>query len=311
MLGIRFLSNFLNLKKFKKIPLILNYHQIVYNDKTAFNYPSSHQVSIDNFQSQIKWLSNNFQILPLQKLIHDYKTHKLQNYSAAITFDDGYKETFSVADSFLSDNNIPASFFIIGCTLDKKAPYYDLFFFLKEKGLMQEFMLGLNIPNISSLTHLKKNIKYNPDFPLPHFITYSNNFIHNHDLNLELESKIEAAYLQKTDLENQTNKLFCFGDHSYYHFNMANSENFKLNDNLKSIMDLCNIRADSFINCFSIPFGNQKHFNTKIIKSKLGSYTSILLSPGSNLKKYFDYWDLYASQNILPRYMPLNQPSIL
>lgn len=79
---------------------ILMYHSV------NPNHPWS--ISPQNFEEQIRFLTSNYQILPLKNFLN------FNENSLSITFDDGYEDNFYYALPILKKYNCPATFFI--CT---------------------------------------------------------------------------------------------------------------------------------------------------------------------------------------------------
>src|SRR3989344_2717645 len=69
-------------------------------------------VSPENFRAQIKFLKENFKIIPLVKLVQDIRTKKVKNNSIAITFDDGYADNLYNALPILEEFRVPATIFL-------------------------------------------------------------------------------------------------------------------------------------------------------------------------------------------------------
>lgn len=87
---------------------ILLYHRV--EDITIDPYKLC--VSPDNFRDQIKFLRDNFKIVPLVKLVQDLRNGKIQNDTIVITFDDGYADNLYNALPILEEFNVPATIFL-------------------------------------------------------------------------------------------------------------------------------------------------------------------------------------------------------
>jgi len=96
--------------------IILTYHR-VRND----NIDSHISVSTKNFESQMVYLKENFNVISLDTLIDNIgtKTDILMD-NVAITFDDGYKDNFLNAYPILRKHQLPASIFLISSLLGEK-----------------------------------------------------------------------------------------------------------------------------------------------------------------------------------------------
>jgi peptidoglycan/xylan/chitin deacetylase (PgdA/CDA1 family)/glycosyltransferase involved in cell wall biosynthesis len=88
--------------------LVVAYHSVGMN-------PSFYAVTPQMFRVQIDYLRKNYEIVPLDRIV-DFAEGKasLPRKSAAITFDDGYRDNFSNAYSYLRKYDLPGTVFV--CT---------------------------------------------------------------------------------------------------------------------------------------------------------------------------------------------------
>ena len=70
------------------------------------------------FATLLDWIGRWFNVLPLSVAVDALKTAKLPARAAAITFDDGYADNFTVARPLLSAQGMCATFFIATGFLD-------------------------------------------------------------------------------------------------------------------------------------------------------------------------------------------------
>jgi len=99
------LSIFLKSKKVS----ILMYHSVSDNDNRFF------AVSEKNFEKQVKFLSDkNFSIISADALLDILKNKKeVKEKTICLTFDDGYKNNYSVVFPILKKYNFPAMIFLV------------------------------------------------------------------------------------------------------------------------------------------------------------------------------------------------------
>jgi peptidoglycan/xylan/chitin deacetylase (PgdA/CDA1 family) len=64
------------------------------------------------FDSQMKWVSRDFNVMPLHKAVDLLKKGKLPTGTLSITFDDGYLDALTVATPILKKYGLTASFYI-------------------------------------------------------------------------------------------------------------------------------------------------------------------------------------------------------
>lgn len=100
---------------------------------TIFQYHKIPTVSPRYIQGEVcaaefsRVLSNYlawFQFLPLDEAVERMRKGALPKRAAAITFDDGYSEWFDHIVPLLSENQIPATFFITSHQLGKSEPFW-------------------------------------------------------------------------------------------------------------------------------------------------------------------------------------------
>lgn len=93
---------------------ILCYHSV--NDTTNIE---SNPISIDNFESHLRFLKDNYNVIRVVDLIEALNDKvKLPEKAVAITFDDGYVDNFENAFPLLQKYALPATFFVVTAFLD-------------------------------------------------------------------------------------------------------------------------------------------------------------------------------------------------
>jgi peptidoglycan/xylan/chitin deacetylase (PgdA/CDA1 family) len=111
--GMYFLLSYLKRNK----PIILMYHSI--NHHNSQNIYPDNIISIENFEKQIKFLSQKRNIISLEELIRRIEQgSKFSPYTTAITFDDGYYDFFLNAYPILKKYHVPATVFLVTGFLD-------------------------------------------------------------------------------------------------------------------------------------------------------------------------------------------------
>jgi len=106
--------------KFFGKALVLIYHRVM----DLENDPQQLAVNIENFEKQLTFLKNNYNVLPLAEVVGDLKQGVVVNKSVAITFDDGYFDNRLFALPVLEKLNIPATFFISADYIDKADEFW-------------------------------------------------------------------------------------------------------------------------------------------------------------------------------------------
>lgn len=94
--------------RLQKKAVILMYHQVC--EKKAD--PWQLAVSPENFQYQLNYLRNFFDVVSVDELVATLKTGKLNGNLAAITFDDGFVDNYTNAAPLLEWFELPATFYL-------------------------------------------------------------------------------------------------------------------------------------------------------------------------------------------------------
>ena len=98
--------------------LILLYHRVLEND---LDNPLGTIVSKNNFENQIKYLSQNFEVSSLDHAFSD-PPNKLK---VIITFDDGYVDNYRIAFPILKKYGLTAHFFLATDYISSGLPIWD------------------------------------------------------------------------------------------------------------------------------------------------------------------------------------------
>lgn len=114
-------------KVHKKIALALLYHAkvfsilrclkpnnagiLMYHKIEKYNFENN-SVSIENFEKQMQYAKNNFNLVSLDDLANFLKNKKIPRNALAVTFDDGHSSVYKLAYPVLKKFNIPATIFV-------------------------------------------------------------------------------------------------------------------------------------------------------------------------------------------------------
>lgn len=99
------------------------------------------------FEEQMVFLKENYNVIPLDKLVGYLKNGKIisENY-AALTFDDGYRDNFEIAYPVLKHLNIPATIYLTSGYLDSNDSQYLTWDMVKE-------MMGSGLIHLGNHTY--------------------------------------------------------------------------------------------------------------------------------------------------------------
>jgi peptidoglycan/xylan/chitin deacetylase (PgdA/CDA1 family) len=103
--GVSQVSRFLNRSR----GLILMYHGLT---EQAVSHEWN-QVTLEAFDAQMTCLKKRYNVVPLDVMIDKMAAGRLPPYTAAITFDDGYRSVFDLAYPVLVRHSLPATVYIV------------------------------------------------------------------------------------------------------------------------------------------------------------------------------------------------------
>jgi peptidoglycan/xylan/chitin deacetylase (PgdA/CDA1 family) len=89
-------------------PIILMYHGLT-NNPAVDDWT---QVPVAEFEKQMDFLVRHYRVTPLAELVQGLEAAEFPPYTAAVTFDDGYRSNHSLAYPILKRRRIPATFFV-------------------------------------------------------------------------------------------------------------------------------------------------------------------------------------------------------
>ena len=201
---------------------ILLYHRVA----EAGRDPHLLCVSPDNFRAQIKFLKENYKIIPLVKLVHDIRAGKVQRNSIVITFDDGYADNLYNALPVLEEYNAPATVFLVASYIDSNRPFY------------------WDLPDRPASPELQRGEQAGENSPQ--------------------EGRGRPMTLDEAK-QLSNSRLIEIGGHTMTHPNLgklAENEQFEELDNSKKILEKM---LDLPLLSFAYPFGDDKSFSDKTI----------------------------------------------
>ena len=120
-----------------KVPVYSLFYHRVCNE-----HPTAWTMTEKQFENQIDWLQNNFEIVDLQECQRRITSGFNDRPTVSITFDDGYAENCEFALPLLIERKIPVCYFV---SLD---------FITKQRPFPHDVEIGLNLP-VNTVESLK------------------------------------------------------------------------------------------------------------------------------------------------------------
>ena len=104
---------------------VLMYHRIVRPDNWPYPLQAGMYVRPETFLLQMEWLKKHCSVLPLAELAEEVKNGKNSlAHTVAITFDDGWADTYSEAFPVLNSLGLPATVFLATSYIDTKEIFW-------------------------------------------------------------------------------------------------------------------------------------------------------------------------------------------
>ncbi len=97
---------------------------LIYHRVSVRSYYDQLSVDPDNFDAQIKWLSENRDLKPLPIVIDDIRAGRTRKNTVAVTFDDGYLDNLENALPVLEKYNVPATIYVTSDFASQKVSHY-------------------------------------------------------------------------------------------------------------------------------------------------------------------------------------------
>jgi peptidoglycan/xylan/chitin deacetylase (PgdA/CDA1 family) len=230
--------------------LVFNFHNI--ENKTSLLSGTS--TSFEDFKKQVLWINRHFNILSLDEGIQLSRSAKLNQPTACITLDDGYKSQYELAKPFFDKLNIPATFFVSSGHIDGLLwnDHIPLFFHYanheQQKNLVKKVseLLDLDVPDLFSKTFnfriIDNQIKYLPLNKRAKLLSYMEEFI-------PCEA-FEGIMLNEKEVQGLATGIHTVGAHTYNHPILAIEEDDiafdEINRDIKLIKKLINKPVISF-----------------------------------------------------------------
>ena len=234
--------------------LVLIYHSS-FSEKNKTN-SFIHNITPKNILSQITFLSNLYNIVPIDNIFDDEsKENKL-----SITFDDGYENLFDLILPELDNKKIPSTVFLIGNSFNNKAFWREkITYLLEDSKLFMKFRSQYNNYFNYEMKYLSffkdsKSYKFN-SFKLD---KYLDEFFTNENIEIE------------TNLLSDSNKLIdsdyiYYGNHTFNHYVLSTLSYQKQYEEIHKNQIYLNSLKLNTTKVFAFPFGMYTDYNDESI----------------------------------------------
>lgn len=248
--------------------IIINYHYIRNPSDESRGINSC---SIDEFEKQIKYLSDNFKIVSIPEVFKSAQ-ERIKGKFCAISFDDCFKDVYTNALPVMNKYGINATIFLISSVLERKLPSAHKLHILLSKFTSRELIDKFN-KLFNSKIFIPKNKRIYKDRRLDDDILTANlkeililispslkdDFINSvfETLGFDEAKIIDDFFMNSSEIKSLCSKGFILGNHSYSHNNLSS---LSIKDIKKDIKKSKKIMHDFFgsigiSNIFSYPSG--------------------------------------------------------
>lgn len=275
--------------------MVLTYHRIA--DKPNLTDPLV--VSVEVFEEQVKFLTNNYNIISAGGLVEVLKKGgTYPNNACLITFDDGWRDNYTHAFPILKRYDVPALFFLSTdyISSDRRFWHEDLRIILDNipnstnmdvprllQGQYSASIVGF-IKNIISASGTRRELMIND------FITHLKNVAPEkvHDLNRCLNAATKNVEVKDPSMLSweQVDEMFkskmSFGSHTQSHSILTQIDMMEARKELQESKRVIESRLKTPIYFFSYPNGyyNAEHVNLVKEAGYLGAFSCMW---GTNL----------------------------
>jgi len=222
--------------KYGEYPLSILYYHHVFNERNLF-HPDD--LTAQEFECQISYLKQHFNILSLDQAIALLKQKNLPAKALVITFDDGYIDNYTIAAPILEKHNCTATFFIATDGVEKGYLWNDIVEHAirnTDKRTISKNIIGSTIilhtedDKIRAFNQLVGSLKFNSS-------EERNLKVHNLTQELQIDSTAQTM-MNKEQIQSLHEKGFTIGAHTHSHTILSTESNEKCYEEL-SINKAC------------------------------------------------------------------------
>ena len=284
---LNFFSNF------NSSSLRIVYYHAVTDSELSF-YFDGKAISPKEFEEQLIFLKNHYQIISLSEAIDLAHHNKSLKKKLVITFDDGFKLNYSTIAPILTKHKVTATFFLIGNCIDNQdlmwrnkiqvLQNYDK----KRFGKTLSQRMGVSEKKLNETSNLMEWTFYRlPMNEKEEVLNYCWKEIM--EFSLEEYLSAEKPYLTSTEIIELQDLGFEFGSHSNSHpvFTNLSYDEFK-KEIEDSVIKIERITGNK-VNSFSYPFGRRSPYKYELkFQSESDFSIKTFLGTRNNLRNHGD-----------------------
>ena len=273
---------------------ILLYHGVTnVQSREIENYSKKH-ISQNTFLSQMKYLKKNCNLISVEDFLTIRENKEsLPPKSVIVTFDDGFKNNYTIAAPILDELGVPAVFYVCSGVVDTDVMFWvdileDCLNFCNKKSIeieldkKHEFMIDNQRNKIDALEKIKIYCKGTSK-------TKKDQVVSDIQNKTEVEARVEHSpnyekISWKQLKEMNGSPLFTIGGHSVHHDILASINADQVENEILYSLDLLELNLKTSICHYSYPEGQIGHYNDNVIRllKKNGILCSPTALPGLN-----------------------------
>lgn len=279
--------------------VIINYHRIqpdeglsaVVFDDGVFG-PSQ-----DAFDQQVRWLRQNFEILAESDLLSLIRTPRFKGRYAAITFDDGYRDNYTLAYPVLKANSTPATYFICPDIIDsRRVGWWDVIAYLVKKTTRRSIVIGGNEMEVEGrkpevIGRLLDQMKLRKASETAGLLE---------DISRACEVALPDAQLQSgqfmtwEEIQEVSENGIAIGSHTYTHRVLATLDEQSQREELRESKQALESRLGNVVRTLAYPAGGYAHFTpaTMRIAGECGYEAAFSFHTGANYPASINRYNL-------------------
>jgi len=266
--GLSFILRIFNGTKNRRI-IILMYHRIFDNINYKIDVDADYLITPEEFEKQIKYISEKYNVIAFDEFIeYCQNKSKLPKNSVIITFDDGYKDCYTIAHPILLKYNVSAMFFIATDYINSdKIYWWDKVAYALNNTNLTSFSVpelgAYNLENPVKRLEAKRNICKK----LRQFNEQQKNEIINEIeqiLKFEFDEINKDLFLNWEEINDMSKNGMDFGAHTCSHAILTRVPNEQAKYEIRNSKSVIEANINKKINVFSYPSGTINDFDDSI-----------------------------------------------
>jgi len=281
--------------------IILNYHRVYEGElRTSFD-EALFGLSIDSFHQQMLWLKEKRAVFLSEDEIIYYQQRKkkIPKRSVLITFDDGYKDNFTLVYPVLCSLQIPAIYFIpVGSIMDRTLGWWDIISFFIKKTMEKTISVKGSELSLQSSGEKKKAIFHLLQLMKTELYSQTQDLLEvlSAECGVEFPSYDEqdAELMNWKDIKETLSNGIAIGSHTVSHRVLATLDEGEQFEELRSSKRLLEDMLPGNIRSFSYPVGDYTAFSekTKELTRRAGYDIAFSFKTGVNYQYITDPFDI-------------------